>query len=454
MPPSSSPSEQLFGRLLHHGPVRDASNDHAWLQAMLDVEAALARALCAVGRVSSEDATAIGAACRAELYDAGEIGEAAMASGNPVPELVQALAKRVDGAAAGAVHAGATSQDILDTALMLVARRAISPLLVDLEAGAETAARLARQHRDTPMAGRTLLQQALPTTFGLKAAGWMTALDEAIDRLNHVCSNHLPVQLGGPVGTLAAYGEDGARVVAQLASELQLSEPVMPWHTRRTPLADLAGALGGTAGAVAKIATDVVLLAQSEAGEVGEAGPEGRGGSSAMPHKRNPVAAIAARACAAQAPGLVATIFSAMNQEHERAAGAWHAEWQPVTALLRNTGSAAAWLTDSLSRMNVNRERMRSNLDLTGGLILSERVATALSHYMDRLQAHDLVAAACRRTADDHLSFLDALASQPRITQHLDKSKLAELLDPATATGMATALVDRALAHHRDRPRS
>jgi 3-carboxy-cis,cis-muconate cycloisomerase len=276
--------------------------------------------------------------------------------------LVRALREAVGPQAAGAVHRGATTQDIVDTAAMLVAARALEPLLADLRAAAGAAAAHARAHRGTPLAGRTLLQQALPTTFGLKAAGWMAGLDAAAARLEAVRRDRLAVQLGGAAGTLAALGDRALDVLGHFARELGLREPVLPWHAERTRVAELAGALGEACGALAKVATDIVLLAQSEVGEARERGDAGHGASSAMAHKRNPVAAVATLACARQAPGLVGNLLASMAGEHERAAGAWHAEWAPLRALLRATGSAAAWGRDALERLDVDAPRMRANL--------------------------------------------------------------------------------------------
>ena len=254
------------------------------------------------------------------------------------------------------VHHGATSQDAVDTAAMLVTKRALEPLLGDLRAAADAAARLAEAHRDTPIIGRTLLQHAQPTTFGLKAAGWMLSLDDAADHLHSV---RLPVQLGGPAGTLDGVGADPLTIVAGLARQLHLDVPVLPWHTLRGRIGELAGALGVAAGVVGKAARDITLLAQTEVGEVREAAP---GGSTSMPHKRNPVAAVAAVGCAQQAPALVATLLAAMVQEHERAAGAWHSEWRPLCDLLITTGSAASWLRTSLEGLEVDAARMLANL--------------------------------------------------------------------------------------------
>jgi len=330
----------MFDGVLARGRVPEAVSDAAWLRAMLAAEAALARA-----RGQEELAGAIAGA----QLDPRELGERAAESGNPVVPLAEALR----GVAGPEAHRGATSQDILDTALMLVARDALAVVREDLGGAADAAARLAEEHRATPMIGRTLMQQAVPTTFGLKAAGWMRALDTAGARLGEY---RPAAQLGGPAGTLDGIGPD---VAARYAAELGLEEPVLPWHTERSRIAELAAGLGTACGAIAKAAGDVVLLAQTEVGEVRETAP---GGSSSMPHKRNPVAAVSARACARQAPGLVATLFACMEQEHERAAGAWHAEWAPLRALLVATGSAADWLRTCLGGLQVDTERMRADL--------------------------------------------------------------------------------------------
>jgi len=464
-PASASAADQpgaggLFGGVLARGRAAAATSDRAWLAAMLDVEAAIARAEAHAGLVPEADADAIAAACRdaAARLDPARLGEEAAASGNPVVPLVRALTSLVEGRAAGWVHYGATSQDVLDSAAMLVARRALDPLLDDLNGAADAAAALARAHRDTLMAGRTLLQQALPTTFGLKASGWLAGLDEAAARLEAVRATRLAVQFGGAAGTLAslgdqgqAHGEDvGVAVLGHLAAELGLAEPVLPWHTTRTRLAELAGALGEAAGAVAKPAKDVVLLAQTEVAEVWEGVP-GRGGSSTLPHKRNPVAAVAALACAAQAPGLVATLLAAMPQEHERAAGAWHAEWRPLSALLATAGSAAAWLRDCLEHLEVDAARMRANLDATGGLLLAERVTGALAPTLGRLPAHDLVEAAAAAATTSGRPLADVLLDRPEVRDLLDKERIGELLDPGSYLGSSGAFIDRALDAHQRR---
>jgi 3-carboxy-cis,cis-muconate cycloisomerase len=416
----------LFDEVLARGPVREAVSDRAWLQAMLDVEAALARAQAAAGLISAEHAEAIAAACVADRYDLDALGAEAADVGNPAAPLVRAVRAQVGGDAAADVHRGATSQDVVDTAAMLVARRAVEAVLVDLGGAADAAAALAREHRATVMAGRTLLQQAVPITFGLKAAQWLVALDESLARLHAL---RFAAQLGGAAGTLSGMGDAGLDVLARFARELGLAEPVLPWHTDRTRIADLAGALGSACGAMAKVAGDVVLLSQTEVAEVREGGA--RGGSSTMPHKRNPIAAVSALAAARQAPGLVATLLAAMEQEHERAAGAWHAEWAPLRELLRASGSAAAWLRDCLAHLEVDRERMLENLDEA---LLAERVARALAPDLGRERADELVR--------------DAPSLADLARQHLPEEQVGRLLDPGTYLGATDALIDRALEAH------
>jgi 3-carboxy-cis,cis-muconate cycloisomerase len=348
----------LLGGIFARGGAAAAVTDTALLQAMLDAEAALAHAYARTGAIPAEAAEAIAAACRAERFDVAALGAAAARHAQPVVGLVDALRVGVGPEAAPHVHHGATSQDILDTALMLIARRALAPILDDLARAADACAALADAHAATPIIGRTLLQQGLPTTFGLKAAGWMTALDDAHDALCRVRDETLAVQLGGPVGTL-----DAPAIVADVARQLELAVPLLPWHTDRRRPAELAAALGTAAGGAAKIARDVTLLAQNEVAEVREGGVGG--GSSAMAHKRNPVAAVSALACAGRLPGLVATILGAMAQEHERAAGAWQAEWETLLDLLRLTGSTSAWTAELVGELEIDTERMAANLAAT-----------------------------------------------------------------------------------------
>jgi 3-carboxy-cis,cis-muconate cycloisomerase len=433
----------LFGGMFARGGAAAETADRAWLRAMLDAEAALARAQARAGLITEAAADAVARACRPEAYDVDALGRAAADAANPVVPLVRALRENVQGDAAGAVHRGATSQDILDTAAMLVARRALNPLLADLAAIAEACARLAAAQRGTLVAGRTLMQQAVPTTFGLTAAGWLTAVDAARARLADVRDHRLAAQLGGAAGTLSALGADGLAVLGLFAAETGLAEPVLPWHTDRTAVAELAGALGTAAGVLGKIATDLILLAQTEVAEVTGAGAAG--GSSAMPHKRNPVAAISAAACVRRVPGLVATLLAAMPQEHQRAAGGWQAEWEPLAELLRLTGSAAAWIREAVDGLRLDPARMRANLELTGGLLMAERLVGALG---GGPAARRAVTDACARAAAAGRPLRELLLADPAIP--LAAERIDELLDPAGYIGAAAELVDRALAAHRE----
>jgi 3-carboxy-cis,cis-muconate cycloisomerase len=381
-------SSVLFDGVLARGEVAAAVGDDAWLTAMLQVEATLAQVQAFSGLIPQADADAIAAVARPEHFDAADLGARATPGGDPVGPLVETL-RALAGPAGRSVHLGATSQDILDTAGMLVAAQALRPLLADLAACADQAARLAREHRGTRMIGRTLLRQAVPTTFGLKAAGWLSGLDAARRRLEQVRRERLAVQLGGAAGTLAPFGDDGPDVVESLATLLGLAEPVLPWHTERTRVAELAGALGAAAGTVAKIARDLTLLAQDEVAEVAEAA-EGSGGSAATPPRHHPVAAVCALGSAASAPGLVANLLAAMAHEHERAAGSWHAEWRPLRELLVCTGSAAAWLRAALEGLLVRPDVMRANLArAVSAQGAADDVPDAAGVLVDRaLQAH------------------------------------------------------------------
>jgi 3-carboxy-cis,cis-muconate cycloisomerase len=444
----------LFGALFDRGSV-DVS-DQAWLQAMLDTEAALARAVERAGLGSAGSGAAVTAVARSSLFDNGALGVAAAATGNPVPALVRALTELLPESAAGAagtVHRGATSQDIIDTALMLLARQSLDAILADLRVAAAGCAARASEHADTVMSGRTLLQQAVPVTFGLVAAGWLTAIDEARRDLHRIRTSRLAVQFGGAAGTLASLGDAGPAVAALLADELGLAEPVLPWPTNRHRIIDLAASLAGACAVLGKIARDVTLLAQTEVAEVHEDRGTGRGGSSAMPHKQNPVAAIVVLGCAKQAPGLLATLAAAGEQEHQRAAGAWHSEWHPLTTLLRLTGSASAWTTDLLTGLQIDPVRMRANADSTHGLPQSEYLAALLTPALGPLQAHALIAAASANATADRIPLTDALLADPEIAELLSESgftrtDVESALRPESYLGATPEFIRRALAAH------
>jgi 3-carboxy-cis,cis-muconate cycloisomerase len=344
------------------------------------------------------------------------------------------------------VHHGATSQDIVDTALMLMSQRAGAIIIDHLDAAADACATLADGHRGTVMVARTVGQQAAPTTFGRKAAGWLVALCDTRDRLVSVCSESLAVQLGGPVGTLAAFGSHGDAVVAAYADRLGLRTPTLPWHTDRRRVAELAGALAGVAAAAGKIATDVILLAQTEVGEISLAAT---GGSSAMPHKQNPVDAVLVRAGAARTPGLATSLFAAGVAEHERAVGGWHSEWEPWRELLRVVGGIASRSATLLAGVRPDPARMRANLDATGGLVMAESVATRLAGRLGSSAAHDLVSRCAEQARSTGTAFRDALAADREIGSMLDAPELREALDPTAWLGTSPSMIDRALDEHR-----
>ncbi|GAA3092584.1 3-carboxy-cis,cis-muconate cycloisomerase [Streptosporangium carneum] len=440
---TSSARHGLFSGMFARGGAVPEVSDAAWLAAMLDVEAALAAAQATAGLVPWEAALAVREACRPEHFAPARLGCAAAPTGNPVIPLVAALRERLKPEFRKFAHYGATSQDINDTASMLVAARALAPLAADLSACADACALLAAEHRDTVMAGRTILQHAVPITFGLKAAGWLSALNHGLAGLAEL---RLPVQYGGAAGTLAVLGGRGHEVPSRLAAELGLAEPVLPWHADRTPIARLACALGTAAGVIGKISTDVKLLSQPEVAEAAEPSAPGRGGSSAMPHKRNPVGAMSALACVQRVPGLVASVLGGMAHEHERATGLWQAEWETLSDLLRLTGSAASWLREALEGLTVDTARMRANLDTTRGLLMAEHVVVRLG---GTPQARALVDAACARAADDGSTLRDALLADPRV--ELTPGEVDAALDPASYLGSAGAFVDRALRAHANR---
>jgi 3-carboxy-cis,cis-muconate cycloisomerase len=421
--------------------VREAVSDRAWLQGMLDAEHALAKAGAAVGVVPADAAARIGEVCRAELYDTARLAEDGRAVGNPAEPLVRELRAAIGDDAAEYVHLGATSQDIVDTAAMLVSRRAGALVLAELDRLADGCAGLARTHRSTPMAARTLLQQAVPTTFGLKAAGWLVSVLEARQRLGAVHEERLAAQLGGAAGTLAALGHEALEIARQYARELGLVEPVLPWHTNRQRVAELGAALAAGAGAAAKIGRDLVLLAQSEVGEVGEVAEASAGRSSTMPQKRNPVRSTLAVACARLANAHAGVLLGELAHEHERAVGAWHAEWEALSGALAFAGGSAAAAADAVTGLEVDGERMRANLEASGGLVVAERISFALTTRLGRSQAHDVVAESARAR-----SFREALVADDRTG--LSAEEVDALLDPTGYLGAAEALVDRALAEY------
>ncbi|CAM4011932.1 adenylosuccinate lyase family protein [Kibdelosporangium persicum] len=435
-------------------PAEAEVTDEAVLRAMAEVEAALARTQASLGLLPERAARAITEAVRDHRLDLVALARAARAAANPVVAFVPAftaIVSDVDSAAAEYVHRGSTSQDILDSACMLISRRVLGLISADLERVAHAMAALAAEHRLTVQAGRTLAQHAVPITFGLKAAGWLQLVLDALERVRAVA---LPAQLGGAAGTLAAYGEYAALdgqgagaidLVAPFAAELGLAEPVLPWHAARTPLADLAAVLSFVTGALGKFALDVQTLSRTEIAEVAEPAAPGRGASSAMPQKRNPVLATLIITAARQVPAHALVLTQSMLAEDERAPGAWHAEWQPWREALRLTGGAAHLAAELASGLRVYPERMRANVRLTQGELVSERLNVALAPVLGRAAAKKLLGEVSREAAVTGKPMAEVLLGRAELTGALSAGRMAVLLDPAGYVGEASALVDRVL---------
>ncbi|MDQ1538798.1 MAG: 3-carboxy-cis,cis-muconate cycloisomerase [Actinomycetota bacterium] len=451
MRPSSSSSESPYGGLLGSLPgdadVDALISDRSLVRAMLQVERELARALAKIGLIPDASAAVIAAVADNTDYDPKQLGTEAISSGNPVVPLSGWLTrdvKAVSADAAAHVHFGATSQDVLDTALMLTCLRATTVVLERLDEAAATAARLAETHISTLMPGRSLSQLAAPTTFGTKAVGWLGGLDAACARLRS-SRERLAVQLGGPVGTRAAWGGSAAQVSSAVAEALGLADSV-PWHTERSRVVDLAAALGQAVAACGTIATDVIMLSQNEIGELAEPLGPGRGGSSAMPQKQNPIGSVLVRAAAIRTPHLVATLMTAAVQDGERATGAWHAEWTPLLDLVHLAGGATARTAEVLGGLTVKVNVMRDNTTGAGSVMFAESVSRALGAHLDRSAAQSLVAEATRRAAAVGGSLRDELDNDGRVSGRLSPAELDAAFDPTVHLEAAAGVVGQALA--------
>ncbi len=439
-------TSQLTTPLYASAAMRAIMSDRARLQRMLDFEAALARAEAALGVISATGAAAISEVCDATLYDIAALVEAQAPSGNIVSAVVQALTQAVaarDPAAANVVHWGATSQDVIDTALMLELRAAIDALLIDLDRAIKGFTALAGRHRRTLSVARTLMQHALPMPFGLKLAGYGAALARSRERLLRLRREALMLQFGGAAGTLAALGEHGFGVSERMAALLDLQLPEAPWHTHRDRLAEIAACFGILTGTCGKIARDVTLMMQTEVGEAFEPGAPGRGGSSTLPHKRNPVGAAAALSAAAVAPNLVATLLAAQVQEHERSPGGWHTDWMTFPTLALVTSGALSAVVEIAEGLEIDVDRLRANLELTGGQIMAEAISFALAEKVGRTEAHALVRELSQKAAQEKRPFKEVLLTDLRIKAQLSGLEIEKLFIPLTYQGSAQTFIDR-----------
>jgi 3-carboxy-cis,cis-muconate cycloisomerase len=442
----------LFGSLFGTDEMSGVFDDRARLQGILDFEAALASAEASRGVIPADAAPIIAEACDSGLFDLASLGRATAKAGNPAIPIVEALIREVgrrDPGAARFVHWGATSQDAIDTGLVLQITRALQLIDADLDRLEVCLARLADQHAATVMVARTLLQHAVPTTFGLKVAGWLSAVMRARRRVREAGQRARVLQFGGAAGTLAALGSRGLEVAARLAEELDLELPDLPWHAHRDRLVDLAAALGVAAGVLGKIARDLSLMMQTEISEAFEPEEAGKGGSSTMPQKRNPVACTVALAAASRVPGLVATLLAAMPHEHERAVGGWHAEWETLPEIFGLVAGAARSMAETCDRLDVDAARLRENLDRTRGLVTAEAVTVALAAEIGHLEAHTVVGAASRRATAEERRFTDVLKEEPAVAQRIPAGDLERITDPEHYLGEASRFIARVLARRR-----
>jgi 3-carboxy-cis,cis-muconate cycloisomerase len=449
---SPAQTVRLLDPLFTTDQAREIFSDRGRLQGMLDFEAALAHALIRAGIAPGGVAPAIQAQCKAEFFAVETLAREAGLAGNLAIPLVKALTAAVaksDGKAAGFVHWGATSQDAIDTGLVLQLRAAFDLMARQIADLSDALAHVTEQHRSTLLAGRTWLQQASPVTFGLKTAGWLDAVNRHRGRVAAAREQVLVLQFGGAVGALAALKEQGPAVARALAEELKLDLPSVPWHTHRDRFAEVATTLGLLVGTLGKIARDVSLMAQTEVGEALEPAAPGKGGSSTLPHKRNPVGSAMVLAAAVRVPALVSTMLAAMVQEHERGLGGWHAEWDTLPEIFMLAAGALSHTVRIVDGLEVHEEKMAQNLEATRGLILAEAISIALAKHMGRMPAHHQIEQASRKALESGRSLRDVLVEDKQVRDHLSPTEIDKLLDPRNCTGSAEAMIEQVLADHK-----
>jgi 3-carboxy-cis,cis-muconate cycloisomerase len=442
----------LLDPLFTSGAVRAVFSDEQRLQRMLDFEAALAKACAHVGVIPAAAAAAIAGRCRWELFDRAALAEEATRAGNlaiPMVKQLTRLVRETDSAAAGYVHWGATSQDAIDTGLVLQLRDEFAAIEADMSDLCRSLALLAIEYRNAPVAGRTFLQHAVPVTFGWKAAGWLDALLRHNTRLAELKRRVLVLQFGGAAGTLVSLGDRALQVSAALAEELALTLPSTSWHTNRDRVAEAACFHGLLAGTLGKIARDLSLAMQTEVAEVFEPFGEGRGGSSSMPHKRNPVMAAVVISAALRVPGLVSTMLNSMVQEHERGLGGWHAEWETLPEICIVTGGALRRMVEAVSSLEVITDKMRSNLGISSGLVHAEAISMALAEKIGREEAHALIEQASRRALEQGEHLLHVLGNTPQVMRYIDRQHLETLFNSEQSCSAAQEMIDGVLAAYR-----
>jgi 3-carboxy-cis,cis-muconate cycloisomerase len=442
-------SSGIFRDMFSTAPMRRVFADENRVQKYLDIEAALARIEARLGIIPPEACEEICRHCNASAFDFARLKAQTERIGYPVLPVVQQLVAACRDGLGEWCHWGATTQDITDTATILQIREALDLVEADIVAIGDALAALASRYRDTPMAGRSNLQQAVPITFGYKAATWLAAFDRHRRRLDELRPRVLVGEFGGAAGTLASLGKRGLEVQAGLMAELGLGQPEIAWHTLRDRIAETGCFLGLVTGICAKIAFDVKLMMQTEVEEVYEPFHEGRGSSSTMPQKRNPISSVYITATAALVRQHVAALLDAMVEDHERSTGPWEIEWIAVPEIFCLAAGALAHTRVMVSGLEVDEKRMRANLDITRGLIVSEAVMMGLAPHIGRQYAHDLVYDICRQVIATGRPLVDLLADNKEVAKHLDRSALEKLCDPANYLGQAGEMVDRVLAMRR-----
>jgi 3-carboxy-cis,cis-muconate cycloisomerase len=447
--PATALDSAIFRDIFSTEAMRRVFSDENRIQKYLDIEAALAKVQARLGIIPKDAADEIVKHCNAAEYDFALLKKQTERIGYPVLPVVQQLVKKCANGVGEWCHWGATTQDITDTATVLQIREALDLIEGELVAISKALAGLAQKYRDTPMAGRSNLQQAVPITFGFKAATLLSGFDRHLERLKELRPRVLVGEFGGAAGTLASLGKDGLRVQDALMKELRLGQPAIAWHTMRDSIAETGCFLGLVTGTLGKIATDVKLMMQTEVEEVYEPFAEGRGSSSTMPQKRNPISCNYIVACTSMVRQNVAALLDAMVEDHERSTGPWEIEWISVPEIFCLASGALHQARFLMEGLEVDPARMRANLDLTRGLIVSEAVMMGLGPHLGRQRAHDLVYDICRKSITAKESFLDLLAADPDISKHMNRDALAKLVDPANYLGVAGEMIDRVLAGRR-----
>jgi 3-carboxy-cis,cis-muconate cycloisomerase len=438
----------LYENYFYAKEINDFFTDEALIQAMLDFESALAKAQAHEGLIPAAAANAIEAECHAQLIDFQRLREEIALGGNaciPLVKQLTALVKSQNTEWSKFVHFGATSQDVIDTATMLQAKKALQLIDNQLVTLIQQLAKLVETHRDTVMIGRSFMQHARPITFGFKVATWLDGIFRTKQKIELLFVENFALQLGGAVGNLSSMGDKGMAVAAKMAEILALKLPLIPYHTQRDKFVEIASTMGILTGNLGKIAKDISLLMQTEIGEVNEPSGVGKGGSSTMPHKRNPVSCIAILANAQRMPALVSTMFSSMIQDHERATGAWHAEWETLTDIIKLTGGTLNQALVLTNGLEVNVEKMRQNLENTEGLIYAENVSLALAGKIGKMEAHELVEKWCKNALEKRVHLKVYISDKKEIIEHFTPAQLADLFDPKNSIGLSNLLIDNVL---------